>query len=225
MTRKVELPQTEAWNCSAFHDVRVQTVLLRRFEIPESITEAARQELLAWPIIAFDIVDEVAQENRNQILRHTNLLTAYVTDRQFVADLLAAVTSFHETKECDKPLLRRIVEICNQRTSSPEIEPDESRLLTDEEAATPYVQDTRPLLGWKSICDELARNNTDESIRGQLNCKGAAGNLNTEWSREKDRRLATLDKWQRHFNAWNVLLKQRRSARVPVLPLEEVILT
>jgi hypothetical protein len=194
--RTLDMPGGSPWD--SFFDKDVQSVLMLRFSAPPlspEITEALRCEFLAWPVVAHTVVDSFAQDRRNKILRQSDFLLAYAEDRQFVAELLMAVTRYHETPEGDQRLARRVADCGNRMKPA-----DESNFFTDCFDG---------LVDWKFV----AR---------QLGCKNSIGQLMTEWHREVKRRNNLLKRWEEQIEAYATLTDGRRKRGEPPLPLQGV---
>ncbi len=196
--RKEPLLGEGLWGC--FYDKEIQRVLMQRFSVPalnDPTLESVKLEFLAWPILAFRILDDFAQERRTKVERHANgVVHAYAEDRQFVSGLLSAITRYHQTPEKGKRLTRRIAELsCVADTGS--------HLLADERRLPDR------LLDWKTIAQ-------------MLDCKNSVDQLMIEHSREQKRRLALTKKWSAHFASYEELSAQRWKKKTAMLPLQNV---
>jgi len=198
--RKVILPGAGVWE--SFFDKGVQRVLADRHNVPaleDSSSEDARTESLAWPLLAFEAVDDLTQDRATKVRRQVNFLVAYAEDRAFVADLLVAVTAYHQVPEDMKSLRRRIAELSNISSSTPYVfhfKPSESR-------ETVTTVESPSLLDWKSIAERLDCNNSVEQLM-------------VEFGREKKHRASILRKWSDHFASyWKLSGIPAKSGRRP----------
>jgi hypothetical protein len=202
--RNQVLPGAGVWD--SFYDKHVQAVLETRRSVPAlraRLPKEARLEFLAWPIIAFNTVDELVQELQTKIHRHAEFLDAYVADPQFVAPLLAELTNYHFLPDSAKSLTRKIEEESN-KCGSGALEAWFKRAKNEGE------QDRKLWLrDWKTIAEVIE-------------CKNSPSQLKTEFHREKRRRQSIRAKWSEHFQAWDELQDLRKGHRF--LPLQEVSL-
>ncbi len=184
--RTDSLPFT-GWD--AFFDPEVQRVLDPRRELPSGdLTEDARDELLAYPIHAFECVDEVVQEIPTSISRHGRFLELFAEDRQFMADLLAAVTRYHEIPQQERSLRRLVAEHSNTK------DVDGCIVRT---AHSPAGSGIWTLRSWKAVSDYITKalglfpkSATAERIRKK------------EYFDVKRDRQHTIERWQSNIAAW-----------------------
>src|SRR5882724_6792489 len=105
--RKKILPASD-WSYNPFFEREVQSVLESRRKLRSSFDKCVRDFRLAWPLIAFEISSEIANEV-SDIERHRDWLWCYKLDRQFSVDLLAAITGFVELPRDNWGLRRALV--------------------------------------------------------------------------------------------------------------------
>ena len=198
------LPGAGVWD--SFYDKCVQTVLETRRSVPAlraRLPKGTRLEFLAWPIIAFNTVDELVQERQTKIHRHAEFLDAYVADPQFVASLLAELTNYHFVPDSAKSLTRKIAEESNKCGS----EALDAWFKPEKTEGKRYQK--LWLRDWKTIAEVIG-------------CKNSPSQLKTEFHREKRRRQSIRAKWSEHFQAWEELQELRKGHRL--LPLQEISL-
>ncbi len=95
----------------AFFEADVQAVLETRRDSTDwhcSLSDTERSFLMAWPILAYESISELAQTTRPH---KSDFLTAYKLEPRFASELLRVVTAYYTVSPDSWTLGRAIVEL------------------------------------------------------------------------------------------------------------------
>ena len=204
--RKELLPGAEI--IDSFFDKDVQKVLMTRFTPWPSLDELpdAQQEFLAWPLTAYHITDELAQDRDTKVSRHTDFLEAYAIDRFFISKLLSVITKYHHLPENEKSLRRRVSDLSSAKKGSPGFRiVDLNYIPSFDEVFPQSAKNNVPLEEWKTIADAL-------------DCQNSLEQLVTELWRERKHRKKIEKKWNRHHKAYFEIYRETHEGKRDIFP-------
>jgi hypothetical protein len=167
----------------SFFDEQVQTVLERWHSVPPgSIPGSDRTALLAFPIGAYYATRPLADPTLEiQDYWCTKFFEFYRHDRQFLADLLAALTRYHLLPRSEWRLSRIVAEACCETTIA-------------DPNADEWADWNWRLMSWPEVAKHIKRVYRLDYTADRLRSK--------EFHEEKRRRLKLIDHWQAHFDAY-----------------------
>ena len=204
--RKEILPGAEI--IDSFFDKDVQKVLMTRFTPWPSLDELpdAKQEFLAWPLIAYHITDELAKDRDTKVSRHTDFLEAYAIDRFFISKLLSVITKYHHLPENEKSLRRRVSDLSSAEKGAPNFRViDFNYIPSFDEVFPQSAKNNVPLEEWKTIAEAL-------------DCQNSLEQLATELWRERKHRKKIEKKWSRHHIAYFEICHEAHKGKRAILP-------
>ena len=180
MTKQKTLP---SWPDSFFNHA-VQKVLRQKHALPVC-KGTSRREGLAYPIEAFNAIEELASDQGTHSQKHIDFLWFYGLDPLFCSQLLLAVTEYHQfpDQRTDGEMLARVAEFERstfdltplRRSGIAQPSPDQVQTLCRRKP-TP----------WK----EIDASPTEGTLR------------KSKYPHEVKRRWMILKDWQPHIKAW-----------------------
>lgn len=183
----------------SFFNRAVQKVLRQKHE-PPVCKGTSRRDALAYPIEAFNAIEELASDQGAHSQKHIDFLWYYGLDPLFCSELLLAVTKFHQfqSNRTDGEFLAEDVESQRSAFDTTPLR----RMLANGLVSMSHEQRMalcrRAPTAWKDIAAYL-----EERIKP---LKGHAPTATTlirsTYPHEVKRRWMILKDWQPHIKAW-----------------------
>lgn len=195
------------WLYNPFFDPDVQSVLELKRAVALKCQKEYRVFLQAWPILVFEISGELSSEV-SDVQRHSDWFSCYHLDRQFSADLLAAITRFVWLPQEKWDLRRALIEFAN--ASSPEFSESWFARFRGEDIALPPHE----LASWEEVAGKIEVNCP------HLKSVWLSGERlrKKEFYTEKKRRELILRMWRQNFAAYRKYGRTKWYERMPCLP-------